>query len=444
MSKQDGTQPSTKQRRSRKTNTVDHENGKQAPAAQRPTSDDKEAWKAYWEQQGQSWRIEPEIDAERQTYLAERRTITPDIEQGIYPFKDIKLNRADLEWLLVTHENGQGPVDWNDESQRQRQGVDLRGADLRHQDLHNLPLTRLQGGLKRSHWIETTLDQRMMAEVHFERVNLRGAHLEASCLTRAHLQGADCERAHLQGADLYRVHLEGATLNGAYLGGASLRNAYLDSATNLSYITLTDKNFGNTLTADIKWSDANLAVVEWNQVTAIGEESFAKQAKTWTGRVKDKSGWLSGYQSAVRANRQLAVVLRDQGLNEEADQFAYRAQLLQREVWRRQRRILKYALSWFLYLIAGYGYKPIRSGIWYLIIIFGFAVAYSTLGHLSPIPDALVFSLTSFHGRGFFPGLGNEISLHNPLVVLAAIEAVVGLFIEISFIATFTQRFFGK
>jgi len=28
--------------------------------------------------------------------------------------------------------------------------------------------------------------------------------------------------------------------------------------------------------------------------------------------------------------------------------------------------------------------------------------------------------------------------------MLAALEAVIGLFIEISFIATFTQRFFGK
>jgi hypothetical protein len=31
-----------------------------------------------------------------------------------------------------------------------------------------------------------------------------------------------------------------------------------------------------------------------------------------------------------------------------------------------------------------------------------------------------------------------------PLTGLAAVEAVVGLFIEISFIATFTQRFFGR
>jgi hypothetical protein len=34
--------------------------------------------------------------------------------------------------------------------------------------------------------------------------------------------------------------------------------------------------------------------------------------------------------------------------------------------------------------------------------------------------------------------------LHNPVVIWATAEAVVGLLIEVSFIATFTQRFFGK
>ena len=80
-----------------------------------------------------------------------------------------------------------------------------------------------------------------------------------------------------------------------------------------------------------------------------------------------------------------------------------------------------------------------------LFFIFGFALAYYGFGHLSLWPpDAIVYSLTSFHGRGFFPGLENKPSLHDPLVMLAAIEAIVGLLIEISFIATFTQRFFGK
>ena len=45
-----------------------------------------------------------------------------------------------MEWLLATHENGQGPVDWSDEQQRDRKGLDLRGANLFRINLSNLPL----------------------------------------------------------------------------------------------------------------------------------------------------------------------------------------------------------------------------------------------------------------------------------------------------------------
>jgi len=150
----------------------------------------------------------------------------------------------------------------------------------------------------------------------------------------------------------------------------------------------------------------------------------------------------------VRANRQLAVALQAQGLNEEAAHFAYRAQKLQCVVLRRQRKFGQYLFSFFLDLLAGYGYRPGRSVILYLVIIIGFALAYFVFGHLSLWPpDAFVFSVTSFHGRGFFPSLGDPkhpLTLHEPLVMLAALEAIVGLLIEISFIATFTKRFFGS
>jgi hypothetical protein len=90
-------------------------NNKQIHVLQRPANDDQEAWKIYWQAQGQLWRTEPEICAERQDYLTERLKCVPDIEQGVYAFKGEKLNRADIEWLLATHENGRGPIDWSDE-----------------------------------------------------------------------------------------------------------------------------------------------------------------------------------------------------------------------------------------------------------------------------------------------------------------------------------------
>ena len=55
---------------------------------------------------------------------------------------------------------------------------------------------------------------------------------------------------------------------------------------------------------------------------------------------------------------------------------------------------------------------------------------------------AFILSITAFHGRGFF--LGGEFGYESTVTLLAAIEAIVGLFIELSFIATFTQRFLGK
>ena len=137
MSEQDGKQATTKQRNRRRINKQN--------SIQTPAHDDLDAWKAYWKEQGQPWRTEPEIDNEQQKFLAERRAITSDIAQGIYPFKGIKLSRADVEWLLATHENGRGPIDWSDESQHERAGLDLRGANLCRVDLHNLPLARLHG-----------------------------------------------------------------------------------------------------------------------------------------------------------------------------------------------------------------------------------------------------------------------------------------------------------
>jgi len=59
---------------------------------------------------------------------------------------------------------------------------------------------------------------------------------------------------------------------------------------------------------------------------------------------------------------------------------------------------------------------------------------------MSPL-YAFIISINSFHGRGFFPA-GFLPTL--PMSVCAACEAIIGLTIEISFIATFTQRYFGK
>jgi uncharacterized protein YjbI with pentapeptide repeats len=411
-----------------------------------PTTRDPNLWRTHWESLGQPWRTEPEIDTQQQEYLRQRRTIVPDIQQGIYPFKDVKLSRADVEWLLATHNNGRGPINWNDESQRANKGLDLRGANLRLVDLHHLPLARMQGGLGFEQWTHATEEQRDSAVVHMEKAILKWAHLEGAFLRGAHLEGVSFFRAHLQDAHLDEAHLENTFFNEAHLEIVVLTGAILND----------ERHVGPHL-VDIYWGSTNLAVVQWSKVRILGEEQEAQQ-KEREGIVKSKGMRLKEFERATRANRQLAGTLRNQGLDEEAIRFAYRAQVLQKNVLRfqvlqsginliqRLRIFGSWIFSWFLYLLAGYGYRPGRTLLWYLLVICGFAFTYSIVGSLALLPDALVFSLMSFHGRGFFPSLNNSttLTLHHPLVIFAAAEAVVGLIIEISFIATFTQRFFGK
>lgn len=416
----------------------------------RPTSDDRNAWQAYWKAQSKLWRTEPEIDAERQEELAQRRTIVPNIEKGIYPFKGMKLSRADVEWLLATHENGYGPIIWSYESQqvKVRDGLDLRGADLRQVDLHGLPLARMIGGLKLDDWSNSTNEQRNKAGALMQGVNLKRAHLEGAFLRAVHLEEANLFRAHLEHSHLMGAHLEKTSLTEAYLDNASLRNAIFND----------EKHIAPRL-ADIHWGNTNLAVVAWASIKMLGDELEAgrwemnKRKKIKQGETKEKEVFYEVYWTAIRANRQLAVALQSQGLNEFAGRFAYRAHVLRRRmlrsqitlpqerIWFRVIKLGHYLFSLFFDLLAGYGFRPISSIIWYLVIVIGFALAYYAFGHIPPL-EAFVFSLTSFHGRGFFPG--NNISLSDPRVVLAAFEAVIGLLIEISFIATFTQRFFGK
>jgi uncharacterized protein YjbI with pentapeptide repeats len=444
--------------------------------SQRPTTDDRDAWKVYWEAQDMSWRTEPEVFDERQRYLAERRAVKPDVEKGVYPFRDeqgsIKLTRADVEWLLATHNDGRGPVRWEEVSHLSRGkwpwGVDLRGADLQGRDLRELPLAGMQGGLTWEEWSSTNQVQVDAAAVRLEDADLRKAHLEFAALRGAHLERAYAREVGFQGADLFRAHLEGASLYRARFAGAGLatdggvpgstahgrmpalppadlRRAFLDRATNLHAVSLGDRVAGGVRLADVQWGEANLARVNWPQAHILGDERKARIRRTSAGTRKDRARRLEEFADSVRANRQLALVLRAQGMSEVADRFAFRAQLCQRVVLRYEHHYLRYVGSWLLDLLSGYGYKPLRSFFAYAFVILAFASLYLfnaqfAAPHLT-WDESIVLSVSSFHGRGFF---SSGISLGDTLARLAAGEAIIGLLIEITFIATFTQRFFAR
>jgi uncharacterized protein YjbI with pentapeptide repeats len=434
---------------------------------QHPLAHDREAWRVHWQALGQIWRTEPEIDRERQRELTKRRAIVPDIEQGIYPFKDIKLSRADVEWLLATHEEKTWQTGTN---LTIRSGLDLRGASLRSIDLQRLPLAGLLAGLEPEEWHKASEEQREAAAIHLEGANLTLADLSQAQLKSAHLEGANLSKAHFEFASLRGAHLGGKTMPATYTGQhlesdhymlrlppANLQYATFNAGSTLEETDLGNEQEGYVRLVDVRWGGVNLATVNWIQVKMLGNEQEAYQDKTSDGKQKDKTTRLQEYHTAVRATRQLALALQAQGLNEEAARFAYRAQVLQKRVFwfqmtqhevklrQRVQALSAWLFSWFLFLLAGYGYRLWRSFLAYALVIIGFTMAYYLLGASFKPPlslvNALGLSMTSFHGRGFFPGITQ---LNDPLTILASIEAFVGLVLEATFIATLTQRFFGK
>src|SRR5450755_706093 len=455
-----------------------------------PAPDDRDGWRAYWTTQGQPWRTEPEIDATRQKALTAWRAIVPDNEKGTYPFKGKKLTRADVEWLLATHESGGivGPVDLENDDRDFREGLDLRGADLEQVNLQGVQLDRaqlqgailfkaqLQGASLAGAWLERAnlssaqlqgayLRVAHLQKAHFSGSQLQGARLDEAelqganffyaelqraHLSFAHLQGASLMGAKLQGAFLDRAQLQEATLDSAKLQGANLSKAVLEGAT-LDKVTLSDEKDGTAYLADVRWGDPNLAMIDWEPVRMLGEERRARQKKDGRGETKKKQMRLDEYKEAVRANRQLAVVLRNQGLNEEADLFGYRAQVLQKSVLRLQitrqgakpeqrlQALGAWLFSWFLFLLIGYGFKPSRWLLVYLGTIIMFAALHFLMG--TPHPtwlNALTMSILNLHGRPFLNAPSG------PEGGIDVVEAFVGLIVEAVLIAIITQRILGK
>ena len=151
----------------------------------------------------------------------------------------------------------------------------------------------------------------------------------------------------------------------------------------------------------------------------------------------------------MRAYHGLVVTLEAQGLAEQARRFRKRERTLDRQRLRTSPRMwFGYGFYSLLNLISGQGEEPGRIFIAYAIIISLFTGIYWAVSHEFPTSsqplqwyEALVLSLSSFHGRGFFP---SQIGLGDPLAMIAAVEAVTGLFIELILIATFSNRFLNK
>ena len=269
-----------------------------------------------------------------------------------------------------------------------------------------------------------------VSEADPRRPDLRGIILSGANLTNGSLRYAD-----LSGGDLYGTILHGADLFRARLNGADLRSARMDGATSLTGANLDSA----TRLGGVVWRDVPVAQIAWQEVQRLGDEDLVRMAKTRSERA-------TALRDAAQAYRGLALTLRSQGLPGHASRYMYRQQVLERRALLLENQAAAWLASWMLDLVVGYGERPTRTLVAYLTILSTFAIGYYALSSASGSPhltwyESLVLSISAFHGRGFFP---SNLSLGDPYALVAAVEAVVGLFVEIILLATFGRRFLAE
>lgn len=348
------------------------------------------------------------------------------------PFDDgpagVRLTGADVRWLADLDRLSDGTVPELNLAGANLIGANLEGARLEKADLRGVLLDR------------ANLKGAVLSSPDMEGASLVEADIQGADLSGAGLYWANLEKANLNGADLSGAQLDDAILIEAQLIGADLRAASFNKGSLLNDAVLTGAYFDQ-----VSFDTTNLTMVDWESVTILGDEREACKRTDSKGKPKDRQDYVLDYMAATRANRVLVVNLRAQQMSDEADRFAYRAQVLQRRVLYLRRHYLRAFGSFILDLISGYGYRPMRSVLAYIAIILTFAAAYLVNAQFAAPhltwDEALVLSISSFHGRGFFT---SGVSLGDTLARLAAGEAIIGLLIEITFIATFTQRFFAR
>jgi len=123
------------------------------------------------------------------------------------------------------------------------QGLNFRGADLRHVNFRN---ANLRGA---------DLSGAKLSKVNFWYANMEKANLSRVSIPSADLIGVDLRQALLDDAILTRANLEYADLRGANFGGADLRGVNFWQSTLTETLFDTARFDGNTIMPDgQKWS----------------------------------------------------------------------------------------------------------------------------------------------------------------------------------------------
>jgi uncharacterized protein YjbI with pentapeptide repeats len=326
------------------------------------------------------------------------------------------------------------------------EGAQLIRATFTNADLTNAVLTRANmdgADLGEAKLGNADMSQAQLANAQLQQLDLRTVRLSGAQMTNAFLSEVNARDCDLSGADLSAAHLTGAHLEGANLSRANLSNAILTGA-GLSRAILTRANVDGAIFSSLdvldefitgkRTKDADLSRAAWG-------ESAAKSPQDAQNAEEQIAAW----QDQVRVNNLIADSLRKRGMLVEAAAYRLQAQRAQRHILWRSRKYFAWLFSGALNVLSGYGERPLRAFVAYLIVIAGFAGLNFVLTNFVisgevplEIGQSLLLSFAAFHGSGLLPA---SMSLTNQLSGVAALESLVGLIIEVIFIATFTRRF---
>ena len=351
-------------------------------------------------------------------------------------FFAVSFENAILEWADFTEAKLQNVSFQKGRLQRSRfqraqmRGVNLCEARLMHAQFQETDLrdARFSGDGAAANATNAIFDQAIMTNCQANGVIFTKASFVEADLTRAQLSDAALQRADLSGCDLTDAQLQGANLQGAVMSDQT---------------ELPKKFIGqNTRLVDIHWNNVPLSGIEaedWPQI--VFDESVIQPHLERYPRVL-------ALRNAERAYRGLAQTLRAQGMVDLASRYRRREKLIAGRALGANRQYAQQFGGWLLHIITGYGesiFTILRS---YIITIIAFTFVYYVIlnGGIASfqgttVIDALVFSVTSFHGRGFFSAFSVNVTPHDPIAIIAMVEAVLGLFIEVTLIAAFSRRF---
>ncbi len=347
----------------------------------------------------------------------------------------------------------------------------------------------------------------VLPHVNLRGASLQSCDLTGAVLSGAWLESAALSRSRLAGANLTGAYLARAFLNEAILDGETRLNDVILADSEGWGPHLVDVQWGDANLSAVDWNlvrhigeERRISLKSWRsqndrlaraldrvdacstatranrQVsTALRAQGLSEAANRFAYRARvlefhncqrrrgivqladrhprDGSGAAAG--AAVRIDGEVVDQLRADGTWPDEPPALHRrprhrwsADGLDSRLVIGVRKSTRYVrkqgarFAWYLLdLIAGYGYRPLRCAVAYVLVVGGFAAVYMLQAHNWNFGTALITSIYSFHGRGL--GSGSS-SITTGVRGISAAEAITGLLLEITFIATLTQRIFRQ